>query len=55
MMGVATFLMGLMLTHATIGVWALCGRALRFVHPLAVGGEWGGAVLMATEHSGGER
>jgi MFS family permease len=29
--------------------------ALRFVQGLAVGGEWGGAVLMATEHSGGKR
>ncbi len=29
--------------------------ALRFVQGLAVGGEWGGAVLMATEHSRGER
>jgi MFS family permease len=28
---------------------------LRFVQGLAVGGEWGGAVLMATEHSGGKR
>ena len=28
---------------------------LRFVQGLAVGGEWGGAVLMATEHAGGER
>ena len=28
---------------------------LRFVQGLAVGGEWGGAVLMATEHSGHKR
>src|SRR5262245_6126841 len=28
---------------------------LRFVQGLAVGGEWGGAVLMATEHSSRER
>ena len=28
---------------------------LRFVKDLAVRGEWGGAVLMATEHSGGQR
>jgi MFS family permease len=56
MMGVATFLMGLMPTYATIGVWApILMVALRFVQGLAVGGEWGGAVLMATEHSGGER
>ena len=56
MMGVATFLMGLMPTYASIGVWApILMVALRFVQGLAVGGEWGGAVLMATEHSRGER
>jgi MFS transporter, MHS family, shikimate and dehydroshikimate transport protein len=52
MMGVATFVMGLMPTYATIGVWApILMVALRFAQGLAVGGEWGGAVLMATEHS----
>jgi MFS family permease len=56
MMGVATFLMGLMPTYATIGVWAPISMvALRFVQGLAVGGEWGGAVLMATEHARGDR
>jgi MHS family shikimate/dehydroshikimate transporter-like MFS transporter len=56
MMGVATFLMGLMPTYAVIGVWApILMVALRFVQGLAVGGEWGGAVLMATEHARGER
>jgi MFS family permease len=56
MMGLATFLMGLMPTYAAIGVWApILMVALRFVQGLAVGGEWGGAVLMATEHSRSER
>jgi len=56
MMGVATFLMGVMPTYATIGVWApILMVVLRFVQGLAVGGEWGGAVLMATEHSSRER
>jgi len=56
MMGVATFLMGLMPTYAAIGVWApILMVVLRFVQGLAVGGEWGGAVLMATEHSSRER
>ena len=56
MMGLATFLMGLMPTYAAIGVWApILMVALRFVQGLAVGGEWGGAVLMATEHSRGDR
>src|SRR5690554_2423275 len=56
MMGLATFAMGLMPTYETIGVWAPALMvALRFVQGLAVGGEWGGAVLMATEHSRRER
>ena len=56
MMGLATFAMGLMPTYDTIGVWApILMVVLRFVQGLAVGGEWGGAVLMATEHAGGQR
>ena len=56
MMGLATFAMGLMPPYAVIGVWApVLMVALRFVQGVAVGGEWGGAVLMATEHSGQER
>lgn len=56
MMGLATFAMGLMPSYATIGVLApILMVVLRFVQGLAVGGEWGGAVLMATEHAGGER
>ena len=56
MMGLATFAMGLMPSYAAIGVWApILMVLLRFVQGMAVGGEWGGAVLMATEHSGGER
>jgi MFS transporter, MHS family, shikimate and dehydroshikimate transport protein len=56
MMGVATFLMGLMPPYTVIGVWApILMVVLRFVQGIAVGGEWGGAVLMATEHSGQAR
>ena len=56
MMGMATFVIGLLPTYAVIGVWApILIVVLRFVQGLAVGGEWGGAVLMATEHSGQER
>ncbi len=56
MMGLATFAMGLMPSYDTIGVWApILMVVLRFVQGLAVGGEWGGAVLMATEHAGGQR
>jgi metabolite-proton symporter len=51
-MGVATFLMGLLPTYESIGVMApILLVALRFVQGIGVGGEWGGAVLMAVEHS----
>ncbi|GAA1750225.1 MULTISPECIES: MFS transporter [Streptomonospora] len=52
MMGAATFAVGLLPTYQTIGVWApVLLVALRFVQGLGVGGEWGGAVLMAVEHA----
>jgi metabolite-proton symporter len=51
LMGVATVLIGLLPTYARIGIWAPAGLiALRLVQGFAVGGEWGGAVLMAAEH-----
>ncbi len=51
LMGVATFAIGLLPTHATIGFWApLLLVLLRFIQGFGVGGEWGGAVLMAVEH-----
>jgi MFS transporter, MHS family, shikimate and dehydroshikimate transport protein len=51
-MGVATFLVGLMPTFDQIGIWApILLVALRLVQGLGLGGEWGGAVLMAVEHS----
>jgi metabolite-proton symporter len=51
LMGVATVLIGLLPTYAQIGVWApLALIGLRLVQGFAVGGEWGGAVLMAAEH-----
>ena len=50
-MGLATFLIGLLPTYATIGRWAaFLLVALRFVQGLGLGGEWGGAVLMSMEH-----
>ncbi|MDA3623865.1 MFS transporter [Saccharopolyspora sp. WRP15-2] len=50
MMGAATFLIGVLPTHAQIGVAAPFLLALlRAVQGIAVGGEWGGAVLMASE------
>jgi MFS transporter, MHS family, shikimate and dehydroshikimate transport protein len=51
-MGVATFLIGLLPTYESIGVWApILLVVLRFAQGFGVGGEWGGAVLMAVEHS----
>ena len=50
LMGVATFVIGLLPTYASIGVWApLLLVALRFLQGLGLGGEWGGAVLMTLE------
>ena len=51
-MGVATFLMGVLPTYNSVGIWApILLVALRFIQGIGVGGEWGGAVLMAVEHS----
>jgi len=51
-MGVATFLIGLLPTYATAGpMAAVLLVILRFVQGFGVGGEWGGAVLMAIEHA----
>jgi MHS family shikimate/dehydroshikimate transporter-like MFS transporter len=53
-MGVATALMGIMPGYDRIGIWApVLLVTLRFLQGIGVGGEWGGAVLMAVEHSGG--
>lgn len=53
LMGVATILIGLLPTYDQIGVWApMLLVTLRFVQGFGVGGEWGGAVLMAVEHGG---
>lgn len=55
MMGGATFAMGLLPTHASIGVGApILLTALRLVQGFALGGEWGGAVLIVSEHGGAE-
>jgi MHS family shikimate/dehydroshikimate transporter-like MFS transporter len=55
-MGLATFLIGALPTYETAGLWAPALLVLlRFVQGLGVGGEWGGAVLMAVEHGSGAR
>jgi len=51
MMGLGTFAIGLLPTYATIGVAApLLLVFCRLLQGFAVGGEWGGAVLMVSEH-----
>lgn len=52
MMGVPTMLIGLIPSYESIGYWAaILLVAMRFLQGIAVGGEWGGAVLMAVEHA----
>lgn len=49
-MGIATFLIGLLPTYVQAGVWAPAMLSiLRFCQGLGLGGEWSGAVLLATE------
>jgi MFS family permease len=51
-MGVATVLIGVLPTYQNIGIWAAVLLVLlRIMQGLGVGGEWGGAVLMAVEHA----
>jgi MHS family shikimate/dehydroshikimate transporter-like MFS transporter len=51
-MGIATSLIGLLPTYESIGPWAaVLLIILRLVQGFGVGGEWGGAVLMAVEHA----
>lgn len=56
LMGGATFLMGLLPTYENIGVWAAIALGfLRIVQGIALGGEWGGAMLLVAEHVPGKR
>lgn len=49
-MGGATFLIGLLPTYDQIGIWApILLLTLRLIQGIALGGEWGGAVLMSYE------
>ncbi|MED1437709.1 MFS transporter [Aeribacillus composti] len=52
LMGIATFGMGVMPTYQVIGIWApIFLTLLRFIQGLALGGEWGGSVLLAVEYA----
>ena len=52
LMGLATLGIGLLPNYATIGAWAPALLvSLRFIQGFALGGEWGGAVLMSVEHA----
>ncbi|OHR63615.1 MFS transporter [Bacillus sp. HMSC76G11] len=52
LMGGATVLIGLLPTYEMIGIWApILLIFLRLVQGLGIGGEWGGALLLATEYA----
>ena len=52
LIGGSTFLMGCLPSFSSIGYWApVLLVTLRFIQGFALGGEWGGAVLLVTEHS----
>jgi MFS family permease len=56
LMGIATMLVGMLPTYATIGIWApIVLVLLRFLQGLGLGGEWGGAVLMTLESGDPQR
>ncbi|MDA3630068.1 MFS transporter [Saccharopolyspora oryzae] len=52
MMGISTTLIGLLPGYAQIGVWApILLVLIRMVQGIGLGGEWGGSVLIASEHA----
>lgn len=52
MMGIGTFLIGCLPTFESVGILApILLVVLRTIQGIALGGEWGGAVLMAVEHA----
>jgi MHS family shikimate/dehydroshikimate transporter-like MFS transporter len=51
-MGIGTFLIGLLPTYDQVGIWApILLVCLRIAQGFGLGGQWGGAVLMTVEHS----
>src|SRR6476660_5110614 len=56
LMGIATFLVSLVPTYESIGIWgAVILTFLHFVQGIGVGGEWGGSVLMSMEWARGDK
>ncbi|USK32062.1 MHS family MFS transporter [Bacillus sp. F19] len=52
LMGGATVLIGFLPTYEAIGIWApILLITLRLIQGLGIGGEWGGALLLATEYA----
>ncbi|SUA53586.1 Inner membrane metabolite transport protein yhjE [Oligella urethralis] len=52
LMGVATFIIGLIPSYETIGIWApILLLLMRILQGIGMGGEWGGAILMAYEYA----
>ncbi|MFD2924927.1 MFS transporter [Halobacillus naozhouensis] len=56
LMGGATVLIGFLPTYAQVGVWApILLITLRLIQGLGLGGEWGGALLLAVEYAPEEK
>ncbi len=56
LMGASSFVIGVLPTYSAIGVAApVLLVLLRVVQGIAIGGEWGGATLMVTEHADADR
>ena len=56
LMGISSTLIGLLPTYATIGIAApILLTLLRFAQGIAIGGQWGGAMLLVTESAPKEK